>query len=259
MRNEKLWSWLMLLLCACGGKTTLPAADAGGGGAGSDAGGCVYNGKHYKAGDNFKAGDGCNSCGCLANGKVACTESGCLDAGTRALSWYKTCGAPVCGPTTDGPTGQPMCTTEKVGDACAGEGKLCDPGQGCGVNLVCAMSDPTKHPGGCPISRARYKQDIRYLSRPELAQLSEQLLATPLAQFRYKHDASGGSSLGFIIEDVEPSPSVAGDHVDLYGYTSMAVAALQVQSERVHALEQEVQQLRGALQRVERECKRGAR
>ena len=58
--------------------------------------------------------------------------------------------------------GQPMCTaTQQVGKSCVGQGTLCDPGLGCGVNLVCAISDPTKGPGGCPISRARYKEDIR--------------------------------------------------------------------------------------------------
>jgi hypothetical protein len=107
--------------------------------------------------------------------------------------------------------------------------------------------------------RARYKEDIRYLSKQELSRLSDQLLSTPLVQFRYKHEEAASPSLGFIIEDVEPSPSVTGDHVDLYSYTSMAVAALQVQSERVHALQRQVEQMNAELHRLERACKKPAR
>ncbi|MGH7896283.1 MAG: hypothetical protein ACREQL_16575, partial [Candidatus Binatia bacterium] len=55
--------------------------------------------------------------------------------------------------------------------------------------------------------------------------------------------------LGFIIDDVGTSPAVAADggHVDLYGYTSMAVAAIQAQQKRIEALEREVAALRRAL------------
>jgi hypothetical protein len=182
----------------------------------------------------------------------------CIDAGTDAgpapaLSWYKTCGAPVCGPQFDGPTGEPICTSEVEGRTCTKAGRKCDPGLGCAVNLVCADSDPTAGLGGCPISRARYKRDIRYLDQGELSQLSDELLAMPLAHWRYKQDDSA-DQMGFIIEDVEPSPSVAGDHVNLYGYTSMAVAALKVQSQQMHSLELEVLQMRSHLLRLEKRC-----
>jgi hypothetical protein len=137
-----------LLLCACNTSTLPTTSDAGGSG-------CTYNGKHYAVGDTFKSSDGCNDCSCEANGRAACTLRACADSGApSSLSWFKTCGAPVCGPNTNGPTGQPLCTNEKVGDHCIGQGAMCDPGVGCGVNLVCAASDPTKNPGGCPI-RAR--------------------------------------------------------------------------------------------------------
>ena len=48
--------------------------------------------------------------------------------------------------------------------------------------------------------------------------------------------------------------SVAGDHVDLYGYTSMAVAALKVQSEQLRTLQAELARLRTRLGQLERRC-----
>jgi hypothetical protein len=103
--------------------------------------------------------------------------------------------------------------------------------------------------GGCPISRARYKRDIRYLDRRELSEVAEQVLRTPLARWRYKDDTTARERMGFIIEDVEPSPSVDGDQVNLYGYTSMAVAALQVQAEQIETLRRELAQLKRQLAR----------
>jgi hypothetical protein len=50
-------------------------------------------------------------------------------------------------------------------------------------------------------------------------------------------------------EDVEPSPSVdsPNDRVDLYGYTSMAIAALQEQRRQIEGLKAEVRELRTQL------------
>lgn len=224
-------------------------ADSGASDSGKDGaadGGCDYGGQHYETGAMFSSTDGCNTCSCGADGLVACTLLACVDGGPDAagLSWYQTCGAPVCGPGTDTPTGQPLCTTETVGDACSDAGALCDPGLGCSVNLICADSDPTMAPGGCPISRARYKQDIQYVGAEQRAQIAEELLSMPLASWQYVHDPRGTPHLGFIIDDVEPSPGARGDHVDLYGYLSMAVATLQSQAEQMRVLEREVLQMR---------------
>ncbi len=233
-------------LSACAKSSEPPAGDAG-------SFGCSYDSKHYAVGQGFKSSDGCNDCSCGSNGQVACTTRACADGGLPAtLHWYKTCGAPVCGPQFDGPTGKPLCTSERVGASCNGEGTQCDPSLGCGVNLICAKSDPTMNPGGCPISRARFKDDIRYLDAQERAQVAEQLLATPLARWRYKHDPTHSDHVGFIIEDVEPSPSVDGDKVNLYGYTSMAVATLQVQAEQLRALQAEIAQLHKQLDRLQK-------
>ena len=83
-------------------------------------------------------------------------------------------------------------------------------------------------------------------------QLSEEhlvkLMKYRLATWRYKHDPSA-THLGFIIDDVEPSPSIAptGQTVDLYGYTSMAVAAVQLQAQQIEDLQREVRALEAQL------------
>ena len=41
------------------------------------AGDCFYEGQSYDAGDSFPAGDGCNECGCDADGSVFCTRLSC--------------------------------------------------------------------------------------------------------------------------------------------------------------------------------------
>jgi hypothetical protein len=112
---------------------------------------------------------------------------------------------------------------------------------------MCATSDPT-HGGQCPVSRAKYKTDIEYLSAEARAKLAEDVQSIPLVRYRYK-DGPEREHLGFIIEDVEPSPGVDSQHdqVDLYGYTSMAVAALQEQHREIEALKREIKELRGEL------------
>jgi protein tyrosine phosphatase (PTP) superfamily phosphohydrolase (DUF442 family) len=69
----------------------------------------------------------------------------------------------------------------------------------------------------------------------------------PLATWHYRaEDDAAREHLGFIIDDNPESPAVArtGEHVDLYGYTSMAVAAIQAQQKQIAALEAEVAALR---------------
>jgi hypothetical protein len=113
---------------------------------------------------------------------------------------------------------------------------------------VCAASDPT-HGGACPISRRDAKEDIHYLRAEDVRRLHDQLMRFRLATFRYR-EAAARQHLGFLIDDVEPSPSVdpGRDMVDLYGYTSMVVAALQTQGQEIEALRREVASLRRALQ-----------
>jgi hypothetical protein len=150
-----------------------------------------------------------------------------------------TCGDPIC--RTDGaPFDDPSisnCTTQKLGDSCSKDGELCDGVASCGAKYVCAATDPTQRPGGCPISRARFKEQVDYLTPEQRRDYRDQLMRVPLASYRYKHAPEAGPQLGFMIDDIEPSAAVSGDHVNMYGYLSMAVAAIQEQQREIARLE----------------------
>jgi hypothetical protein len=166
------------------------------------------------------------------------------DAGTDGLQLYFTCGDPVCRGYTGG-SGAPLCTTELAGDTCSTNGQSCDPQNSCNALLICASSDPRMRTGGCPISRRRFKEDVHYLTPGELARYRDELLSMKLATWRYKHDP-GKQRLGILIDDNQESVAVDAqrDVMDLYGYTSMAVATIQLQAQRIEALEREVAALK---------------
>jgi hypothetical protein len=187
-----------------------------------------------------------NACGAATAG-VSVVSSGECGSTAGGLAWYRTCGAPVCGGPGDGISDDPSipnCTSEKVGAPCTKADQLCDGVASCGVKLICAKSDPTANPGGCPISRARFKKDIAYLGDQELRAYHDQVMKIPIASYNYKHMPGTGPQLGFIIEDIEPSVAVDGDHVNLYGYLSMAVAAIKVQQAQIDSLHTELEDLR---------------
>jgi hypothetical protein len=189
-------------------------------------------------------GRGCeHSCECVRPGGSA-----------GSLRFFHTCGDPACRGHT-GTSGVPACTSEAAGDACRIEDERCDPEDECNRLLVCASSDPTLSPGGCPISRRRYKAEIDYLDRAELARVHDALLAIRLATWRYRHDPAK-QRLGFIIDDDEISPAVDAlrDQVDLYGYTSMAVAAIQLQAAQIAELRSELAALERKLDRARRQA-----
>jgi hypothetical protein len=97
----------------------------------------------------------------------------------------------------------------------------------------------------CPISRAVYKKDIRYLRPEDERRMRDELLAFSLAEYQYLHEDDDAPHLGFIIDDVEPSRAApGGESVDLYAYTTMAVAALKEQQREIDALRKEVERLK---------------
>ena len=164
------------------------------------------------------------------------------DAG-GALVWYSTCGDPACGGYNAAAHTAAACATEVELAGCAPSGATCDLQTDCNTELVCATEDPKAQDGGCPISLRAAKTDIHYVGPLQAAQLHQALLDVRLADYQYREGvAAPGHHLGFIIDD-QPSGSPAvrpdGQRVDLYGYTSMAVAALQVQEQRL--VEQERQ------------------
>ena len=117
----------------------------------------------------------------------------------------------------------------------------------CNVLYVCAEKDPKMEPGGCPISRRQFKTEINYLDQDGLKQYADELSRVKLATYKYK--SGGPTRLGFIIEDHEPSVSIDSgrDMVDLYGYTSMAVATLKLQQKQLAELQQQVAELSAQL------------
>jgi hypothetical protein len=182
------------------------------------------------------------ACGGRPTGSVADTA----DSGQGTV-WWHTCGLPACSVDGSVPSsGLPPCSPQLTGSACATTGDQCDPQLGCGVYLVCSTSDPTKQYPGCPVSRLRYKKDIHYLSREELRGYARDLLALPLADFRYR-SGDERMRLGFMIDGHESLACVDGDHVDLYSYASMAVAALQVQEADIAELRRQVASLRAEM------------
>ena len=156
-------------------------------------------------------------------------------------SWFFTCGDPVCAGYRP-PTGVPRCGSESAGSACSVEGARCDPADACNRLLVCATTDPRL--AGCPISSRRFKRDVQYLTEAEREECARQVGTIRLARYRYQ--GSDEPRLGFVLEDDPPAASVdrGRDMVDLYGYSSLAVAAIQVHERRIEALEREVQELR---------------
>jgi hypothetical protein len=169
-----------------------------------------------------------------------------------SLRFFYTCGDPVCRGYT-GSTGVPGCTAEQLaGEPCSEMGTSCDPMDGCNRLLVCTNVDPTT--GGCPISRREAKTNIRYLDDRAVLRLHDEVMRIRLATYKYKAAAETGKThLGFIIDDVAPSPAVhpSGNTVDLYGYTSMAVAALQMQARQIEALKSDLEVLREQMKRRE--------
>lgn len=183
----------------------------------------------------------------LCIGVAACggDPGGGSDAGSGTLAWYTTCGDPVCRGYTP-PAGVPRCTTEAAGAACSTDGQRCDPMSDCNALLLCTKSDPKTSPGGCPISRKSAKEQISYVDDATRQRLAQEIESTRLATYRYK--TGGPLRLGFLIDDQPLSMSVdpARDMIDLYGYTSMAVAAIQQQSKRIAALEAQLSALAAA-------------
>jgi hypothetical protein len=100
---------------------------------------------------------------------------------------------------------------------------------------------------GCPVSRREFKRDIRELDRAEVERIYSELRDIKLTTYQYKTDPTESPRrLGFIIDDTKsPYPINAdGTSVDLYGYMSMAVAAIQSQSREIQALRAEVARLK---------------
>jgi hypothetical protein len=167
---------------------------------------------------------------------------------------------PVCGPsaqpvwTCTSPQTMPGCPNAEpnLGTACTTEGATCS--YQCNhMTRICQGGIWTGKQGfGCPISSRAAKREIHYLDPAELRRVSDELLHTRLASWEYRDVALAGKRhLGFIIEDQPGSVAVdrSGAMVDLYSYTSMLVAATQVQAREIERLSRELADLKKQLRR----------
>lgn len=171
-------------LCApndpeCSETAEVKSCDANGtctGGAVQCGGTCTYDGNTYTAGQTFPATDGCNTCTCLDDGSVACTEIACQQCGGIAqipcnagsyCNWPDgSCGgddglgvcapipeacdknfAPVCG--CDGTTYGNACEAAAAGVSVVFDGACDDKtcgglaGKQCGAGDYCHYADGT--------------------------------------------------------------------------------------------------------------------
>jgi hypothetical protein len=182
---------------------------------------------------------------------LSCGDKDEDDSATTAeVSWYLTCGDPVCSGYSGPFDGVPACTSETIGDACGTEASTCDPVDDCNALMLCTDSDPQQEPGGCPISSASFKREIAYLTPAQVDALARQVVAMPLAEWSYTAEDPTARRVGFIIEDVPGSSAIRpdGQGVDLYGYTSLTVAAVQQQQRELETLRAELAVLRAELE-----------
>jgi hypothetical protein len=191
-----------------------------------------------------------------ASDDEASADAGGASDGGGPLQWYVTCGDPVCRvPPDGGPVDSgPPCPA--LGTSCTTKGETCgtrDPLVNCGAIEVCDDHDPAVN---CPISSRAFKEGVRYLGDAQLEALHDEALRTRLATYRYTSavtDDPAATHLGFVIEDQPASLAVDRAHgrVDLYGYASMTVAALQVQEKEIAALRREVESMRREVARCQ--------
>jgi hypothetical protein len=156
-------------------------------------------------------------------------------------------GAPVW--RCEAPNMTPGCPMAQpaLGSPCASEGKLCTYHCGKAGGSQCTKGVWVGTQGGpCPISTRTAKQDIRYLTAADRERVARQIEAIRLATYRYKDPVLGREEhLGFIIEDNPGLYAVdrRQSMVDLYGYTSMLLAATQTQAVEIEQLKAEVARL----------------
>jgi hypothetical protein len=179
----------------------------------------------------------------------------CVVEAPQNLRWYSTCGDPVC--RDNGYRAHPgisSCTSAQIAGApCNNASLQCDPKSPCNNLLICSASDPTLNPGGCPISQRSLKKDIRYVTDDNLDRYHHDMMQMKLANYHYNwENAAQATHLGIIIEDIDnpenPAISTGRQTIDLYGYTSMAIAAIQAQNKEIEALKYELKLLKKQIQ-----------
>ena len=115
--------------------------------------------------------------------------------------------------------------------------------------LVCT----TQQFFNCPISSAKAKDNIRYVTARDRNRMTQEILGLKLAEYSYKPGFAPNKNthLGFIIEDLPPASPLVTDsrgQVNLYGYISAVVATVQNQERTIQELKNEIRGLKKKLQ-----------
>jgi hypothetical protein len=165
----------------------------------------------------------------------------CTSTDARCTNSSVFCGNACCQPGEwcDNTTNLPHCRCGNTGSGCTAPDICGAPTSACGV-LCCGSTT------GCPKSRRAEKRDITALTDADRRRLYDELRAIQLRTYRYKSEpASAPRRLGFIIDDTRAPEAINpdGNTVDLYGYLSMAVAALQTQGKEIEELRAKVRGL----------------
>jgi hypothetical protein len=159
------------------------------------------------------------------------------------LQHHSTCGDPVCGGYSGAIEGVAVCASEVEGAECSEEGAECDLENDCNQRLICAVEDPATE---CPVSEAKHKRDIVYIDSQRATQIQAKLQQIKIAEWNYNWDSTQRDPrLGFIIDDSPNLPAIHenGRQVDLYGYTSMVVVAIQNQARQIEVLEAKIKKM----------------
>jgi hypothetical protein len=187
-------------------------------------------------------------------GDLSCACNNCRDGSVvvceGALTWH--CQTPNADATC--PAGIPL-----LGTACTTDGKTCTYACGTGGARLCKKGAWYSADGGpCPVSARREKKDIVYIGQAERERIASDLARFKLATYEYRDPTLAGKRhLGFIIDDVPGSPAVDrdGNMVDLYGYASMLVAAVQAQGEEIACLKAELAKMKAKAMKAKRRSK----
>jgi hypothetical protein len=189
-----------------------------------------------------------------SDGSTGGNTGRCIRTKATTCHWeIRSCPEPVPTPTPVPPpkvdcTANGACPGPPVPPELACGTSVCKKGQTCCEGMP--FPQPTCIDGmQCPISQRQHKKDIAYLSETDRQRLNDELMSFRLATYRYKSEgAADREHLGFIIDDVAPSAAVlqSGERVDMYGYQTMAVAALQTQAIEMAKVRRELDELRAS-------------
>ena len=223
------------------GSTGGSAAGAGGVSTGSGGSGVAGGGAAGRGGaGGTAAGAGGGAAG-ASGGSPGAGGMVCTSTDARCTNGAVFCGNACCQPGEwcDNSTNLPHCRCGTTGAGCTAPDLCGAPTSACGV--VCCGSAV-----GCPKSRRAEKRDIEAVSDTDRLRLYDELRGIQLRTYRYKDEpTSAPRRLGFIIDDTRAPEAINGDGntVNLYGYISMAVAALQTQAKEIEELRAKVRSL----------------